>query len=27
VGFFVVLAGFLGVNLGWFSSGLHSYGG
>ena len=27
LGFFVVLAGFLGVNLGWFSSGLHSYGG
>ncbi len=25
-GFFVVLAGFLGVNLGWFASGLHSYG-
>ena len=26
LGFFVVLAGFLGVNLGWFSGGLHSYG-
>ncbi|MFH1808245.1 MAG: cytochrome c biogenesis protein CcsA [Pseudomonadota bacterium] len=25
-GFFVVLAGFLGVNLGWFSGGLHAYG-
>lgn len=25
-GFFVVLAGFLGVNLGWFAVGLHSYG-
>ena len=25
-GFFVVLAGFLGVNLGWFAEGLHSYG-
>lgn len=25
-GFFVILAGFLGVNLGWFADGLHSYG-
>lgn len=24
--FFVILAGFLGVNLGWFAPGLHSYG-
>ena len=24
--FFVMLAGFLGVNLGWFADGLHSYG-
>ena len=24
--FFVILAGFLGVNLGWFADGLHSYG-
>jgi ABC-type transport system involved in cytochrome c biogenesis permease subunit len=26
LGFFVILAGFLGVNLGWFADGLHSYG-
>jgi ABC-type transport system involved in cytochrome c biogenesis permease subunit len=26
VGFFVIIAGFLGVNLGWFADGLHSYG-
>jgi ABC-type transport system involved in cytochrome c biogenesis permease subunit len=26
IGFFIILAGFLGVNLGWFASGLHSYG-
>jgi ABC-type transport system involved in cytochrome c biogenesis permease subunit len=26
LGFFVILAGFLGVNLGWFANGLHSYG-
>ncbi|MEM7402505.1 MAG: cytochrome c biogenesis protein CcsA [Myxococcota bacterium] len=26
MGFFVILAGFLGVNLGWFAPGLHSYG-
>jgi ABC-type transport system involved in cytochrome c biogenesis permease subunit len=26
LGFFIILAGFLGVNLGWFASGLHSYG-
>jgi cytochrome c-type biogenesis protein CcsB len=26
IGFFVILAGFLGVNLGWFADGLHSYG-
>ena len=26
IAFFVVLAGFLGVNLGFFSNGLHSYG-
>ncbi len=26
MGFFVILAGFLGVNLGWFADGLHSYG-
>lgn len=26
LGFFVILAGFLGVNLGWFAPGLHSYG-
>jgi len=25
-GFFVILAGFLGVNLGFFANGLHSYG-
>lgn len=25
-GFFVIIAGFLGVNLGWFAEGLHSYG-
>lgn len=25
-GFFVIIAGFLGVNLGWFADGLHSYG-
>lgn len=25
-GFFVILAGFLGVNLGWFADGLHGYG-
>jgi ABC-type transport system involved in cytochrome c biogenesis permease subunit len=25
-GFFIILAGFLGVNLGWFADGLHSYG-
>ena len=24
--FFVIVAGFLGVNLGWFADGLHSYG-
>ncbi|MDA0713331.1 MAG: cytochrome c biogenesis protein CcsA [bacterium] len=24
--FFVIIAGFLGVNLGWFADGLHSYG-
>ena len=24
--FFVIIAGFLGVNLGWFAEGLHSYG-
>ncbi|MCP4499348.1 MAG: cytochrome c biogenesis protein CcsA [Deltaproteobacteria bacterium] len=24
--FFVMIAGFLGVNLGWFADGLHSYG-
>lgn len=24
--FFIILAGFLGVNLGWFADGLHSYG-
>jgi ABC-type transport system involved in cytochrome c biogenesis permease subunit len=26
LGFFVIIAGFLGVNLGWFADGLHSYG-
>ncbi|QQG34894.1 MAG: c-type cytochrome biogenesis protein CcsB [Deltaproteobacteria bacterium] len=26
LGFFIIIAGFLGVNLGWFSYGLHSYG-
>jgi len=26
MGFFIILASFLGVNLGWFASGLHSYG-
>jgi ABC-type transport system involved in cytochrome c biogenesis permease subunit len=26
LGFFIILAGFLGVNLGWFAGGLHSYG-
>ncbi len=26
IGFFVIIASFLGVNLGWFASGLHSYG-
>ena len=26
LGFFIILASFLGVNLGWFASGLHSYG-
>ncbi len=26
LGFFIILAGFLGVNLGWFANGLHSYG-
>jgi cytochrome c-type biogenesis protein CcsB len=26
IGFFIILAGFLGVNLGWFADGLHSYG-
>jgi ABC-type transport system involved in cytochrome c biogenesis permease subunit len=26
LGFFVILAGFLGVNLGWFADGLHNYG-
>ncbi len=26
VGFFIIIAGFLGVNLGWFADGLHSYG-
>jgi len=26
IGFFIILAGFLGVNLGWFANGLHSYG-
>lgn len=26
VGFFIIIAGFLGVNLGWFAEGLHSYG-
>jgi cytochrome c biogenesis factor len=26
IGFFVIIAGFLGVNLGWFADGLHSYG-
>ncbi|MEW5854552.1 MAG: cytochrome c biogenesis protein CcsA [Myxococcota bacterium] len=26
LGFFVILGGFLGVNLGWFADGLHSYG-
>lgn len=26
LGFFIILAGFLGVNLGWFADGLHSYG-
>ena len=26
MGFFVILAGFLGVNLGWFADGLHGYG-
>lgn len=26
LGFFVILAGFLGVNLGWFADGLHGYG-
>lgn len=26
MGFFIILAGFLGVNLGWFADGLHSYG-
>jgi ABC-type transport system involved in cytochrome c biogenesis permease subunit len=26
ISFFIILAGFLGVNLGWFASGLHSYG-
>ena len=26
LGFFIILAGFLGVNLGWFSHGLHDYG-
>ena len=26
LGFFIIIAGFLGVNLGWFAEGLHSYG-
>ena len=26
LGFFIIIAGFLGVNLGWFAGGLHSYG-
>jgi ABC-type transport system involved in cytochrome c biogenesis permease subunit len=26
LGFFIIIAGFLGVNLGWFADGLHSYG-
>ena len=26
LGFFVIIGGFLGVNLGWFADGLHSYG-
>lgn len=26
VGFFIIIAGFLGVNLGYFADGLHSYG-
>lgn len=26
MGFFIIIAGFLGVNLGWFANGLHSYG-
>lgn len=26
LGFFIIIAGFLGVNLGWFANGLHSYG-
>jgi ABC-type transport system involved in cytochrome c biogenesis permease subunit len=26
IGFFVIIAGFLGVNLGFFADGLHSYG-
>lgn len=26
LGFFIIISGFLGVNLGWFAEGLHSYG-